>query len=166
MSDSSPSQKDERPLDNCSSHSSCSTNRCCTSFPNDFSDTVPEGEPADFEGEGNRPSKLSGNEAASITSATESGVAANRRLSRILTGSFQEAERVAVDYSNCPKMGGERPFPPALPSSGLYEVTFDGPNDPIHPFNRPIRTKLILCVVLGYPTVSRSLWHHRSLPLV
>lgn len=154
MSDSSPSQKDERPLDNCSSHSSCSTNRSCTSFPNDLSDTVPEGEPADFEGEGNRPSKLSGNEAASITSATESGVAANRRLSRILTGSFQEAERVAVDYSNCPKMGGERPFPPALPSSGLYEVTFDGPNDPIHPFNWPIRTKLILCVVLGLNCIS------------
>lgn len=152
---SSPSQKieHEHPMGNSSGRSSCSTDRSCTSSGS-VPDTAPEGDPADFAGQGRQASKFSANEAASITSATESGIAANRKLSRILTGSFQEVERVEVDYSKCPKMGGDRPFPPSLPNSGLYEVTFDGPDDPIHPFNWPTRTKVTLCVVLGLNCIS------------
>lgn len=138
---SSPSQKDERRLENQSS--------CCSSSSSSNQNTVPEGEPEDFSGEasqGHRPNLV---DSASITSASESFVAANRKLSRIMTGSYEDGEKLEVDYTNCPKMGGDRPFPPSLPNSGIYEVTFDGPTDPIHPFNWPIRTKVLLCFVLG-----------------
>ncbi|CCH58643.1 hypothetical protein TBLA_0A08530 [Henningerozyma blattae CBS 6284] len=62
-----------------------------------------------------------------------------------------------VDYSDVPPMGGDRPYPPALPSKDLYEVTFDGPNDPLHPFNWTSRRKFITCCVLCIDCISISL---------
>lgn len=117
-------------------------------------DTAPEGEPAFFPRKGYTSSGLDKAESASLSSATQSQVAANRTLSRILTGSYNDAERIEVDYSDCPNMGGNRPYPPALPESGMYEVTFDGPDDPIHPFNWPMKTKCLLCVILGLDCIS------------
>ncbi|QLL32855.1 hypothetical protein HG536_0D03770 [Torulaspora globosa] len=119
-----------------------------------LSDVAPEGEPTCFEGKNHAGGRLDAGDGASITSATQSMVAANRMLSRILTGSCNEVEKVAVDYSNCPKMGGGRPYPPALPDSGIYEVTFDGPDDPLHPFNWPMKTRAILAALLGLNCLS------------
>ncbi|QLG73472.1 hypothetical protein HG535_0E05560 [Zygotorulaspora mrakii] len=109
---------------------------------------VPEGEPATFTAAA-RTAVSSGYDNASMTSAAESDIAATRKLSRILTGSVDEQGGVEVDYSDCPPMGGDRPFPPSLPSKDAYEVTFDGPNDPIHPFNWPMNKKILTCVILG-----------------
>lgn len=114
--------------------------------------TAPEGDPANFTGEGHTSSFRA--DSASMTSAAESFTAANRKLSRILTGSYEEHKKVVVDYSNCPKMGGERPYPPALPMKDAYEVTFDGPGDPIHPFNWSSKKKTLLCVILGLNCIS------------
>lgn len=83
-----------------------------------------------------------------MTSLAESNVENTRRLSRILTGTVNEPERIEVDYSNTLPMGGDRDYPPALPPRELYEVTFDGPNDPLHPFNWPLKKKVMICVIL------------------
>ncbi|KAK5780515.1 polyamine transporter TPO1 PWA37_002499 [Arxiozyma heterogenica] len=83
-----------------------------------------------------------------MTSLAESNVENTRRLSKILTGTVNEPERIAVDYSNTLPMGGDRDYPPALPPRELYEVTFDGPNDPLHPFNWPMKKKVMICVML------------------
>lgn len=145
------SQQNEKPLESQPSRSSISS-ECPQSSSS--ANTAPEGDPAHFTGKSNVSRRLQDDDATSMTSATQSMVAANRRLSRILTGSTNEVERIGVDYSNCPKMGGDRPYPPALPDSGLYEVTFDGPNDPLHPFNWTGKTKLVLCVVLCFDCMS------------
>ncbi|CDO96200.1 unnamed protein product [Kluyveromyces dobzhanskii CBS 2104] len=86
--------------------------------------------------------------------ASETDIAVNRRLSRILTSTENELQLVDVDYSNCPPMGGGRPYPRALPDRAPYEVTFDGPNDPLHPFNWPIRKKLVICTMLGLDCIA------------
>ncbi|SMN20401.1 similar to Saccharomyces cerevisiae YLL028W TPO1 Polyamine transporter that recognizes spermine, putrescine, and spermidine [Maudiozyma saulgeensis] len=83
-----------------------------------------------------------------INSRSESALGANRTLSRILTGTQDVPEKTTVDYSNTLPMGGDRPYPPELPDRDAFEVTFDGPNDPMHPFNWPLRKKIIICVVL------------------
>lgn len=88
------------------------------------------------------------------TSAVESAVAANRRLSKILTNTVDEPDVLEVDYSKCPPMGGGRPFPPTLPEKTQFEVTFDGPNDPLHPFNWPLRKKVMLCIILCLNCIS------------
>ena len=83
-----------------------------------------------------------------INSRSESGLDVNRTLSRILTGTENVPEKIGVDYSNTLPMGGDRPYPPDLPDRDAFEVTFDGPNDPLHPFNWSMRKKVIICVVL------------------
>lgn len=84
----------------------------------------------------------------STNAASETEVSINRRLSKILTSSQNEPEKTEVDYSDCPAMGGGRPYPPALPDRGPWEVTFDGPEDPIHPYNWTFKKKVFLCTIL------------------
>lgn len=108
------------------------------------------GEPKDFSGSLENQEDLGEliERTNTMTSGAESKVETNRRMSRILTGTQDDPEKIAIDYSNCPPMGGDRPFPPALPEQSQFEVTFDGPNDPIHPFNWSMKTKTIICIVL------------------
>jgi DHA1 family multidrug resistance protein-like MFS transporter len=40
-----------------------------------------------------------------------------------------------------PEFGAGKPYPPALPDQEEYVVEFDGPNDPLHAQNWPIRKK-------------------------
>ena len=41
-----------------------------------------------------------------------------------------------------PGFGGGKPFPPPIPAERqAYVVDFDGPDDPLHPFNWPLRRK-------------------------
>lgn len=86
--------------------------------------------------------------------ASETEIAVNRRLSRILTSTEDEPDLIEVDYSDVPPMGGGRPYPKALPDRAPYEVTFDGPNDPLHPFNWPLKKKLVICIMLGLDCIA------------
>lgn len=45
--------------------------------------------------------------------ASETEIAVNRRLSRILTSTEDEPDLIEVDYSDVPPMGGGRPYPKA-----------------------------------------------------
>lgn len=40
-----------------------------------------------------------------------------------------------------PNFGGGKEFPPPLPAQEEYVVEFDGPDDPMHPQNWPLRKK-------------------------
>lgn len=40
-----------------------------------------------------------------------------------------------------PNFGGGKEFPPQLPAQEEYVVEFDGPDDPMHPQNWPLRKK-------------------------
>lgn len=54
-------------------------------------------------------------------------------------------------------MGNGRPYPPKLPDRGPYEVQFDGPNDPIHPFNWGFWRKIVICGALAMLAFSVSM---------
>lgn len=56
-----------------------------------------------------------------------------------------------------PVMGGGKPYPPKVVDQEMYRVEFDGPDDPLHPFNWPIKKKLTVCCILGWVTFS-SIW--------
>lgn len=53
-----------------------------------------------------------------------------------------------------PEFGGGKPYPPMLPSQEAYVVEFDGPADPLHAQNWPLKKKLFTTAILGYTTLS------------
>lgn len=56
-----------------------------------------------------------------------------------------------------PRMGGGRDYPSFLGESKVYIVTFDGPNDPIHPHNWKLSSKLSSSLALGFYTSTFSI---------
>jgi DHA1 family multidrug resistance protein-like MFS transporter len=55
-----------------------------------------------------------------------------------------------------PNFGAGKPFPPPLPDREEYVVEFDGPDDPMHAQNWPLRKKIITAVMLGYTTMTSA----------
>lgn len=55
-----------------------------------------------------------------------------------------------------PEFGAGKPYPPMLPASDEYVVEFDGPDDPLHAQNWPLRKKIITASLLGYTTMTSS----------
>lgn len=95
-----------------------------------------------------------------LNSNAESAIRANRHLSRVLTGSIlpttneDDEEKLDelpdIDYINDPpNLGGGRKCPPP-PGVNLedFQVAFDGPDDPTHPFNWSIKKRAILAILL------------------
>lgn len=52
-----------------------------------------------------------------------------------------------------PEMGLGKPMPPPLPAQEEYVVEFDGPDDPLHAQNWPMRKKVLTAIMLGYTTL-------------
>ncbi|VEU22176.1 DEKNAAC103176 [Brettanomyces naardenensis] len=77
---------------------------------------------------------------------SEADANASIQLSRLLTNTTNLPPE---EHRKIPPMGGGRPLPPKLPSSEIYTVSFEGPNDPLHPFNWPLSTKVIQCITIG-----------------
>lgn len=55
-----------------------------------------------------------------------------------------------------PNFGGGKEYPPPLPAQEDYVVELDGPDDPMHPQNWPLRKKMFLAVILGYTTLTAA----------
>ena len=55
-----------------------------------------------------------------------------------------------------PNFGGGKPFPPPLPEREEYVVEFDGPEDPLHSQNWPMRKKLLTAAMLAYTTMTSA----------
>lgn len=68
-------------------------------------------------------------------------------LSRIHTALSQHNSTVGrpLNYKDSgkplPAFGGGKPLPPQLPDREAYVVEFDGPDDPFHPQNWPLKKK-------------------------
>ena len=68
-------------------------------------------------------------------------------LSRIQTQRSQHIGTVGRSLTSresrkpLPKFGGGKPYPPLLPAQEEYVVEFDGPDDPSHPQNWPLKKK-------------------------
>lgn len=84
-----------------------------------------------------------------------------QELSRTMSQRVQNVELIYAELQKLttplPTMGGGRPYPPLLPDRGPYEVQFDGPDDPIHPFNWAFRRKIIICGALALSAFSVSM---------
>ncbi|MCJ1435467.1 hypothetical protein MMC27_004840 [Xylographa pallens] len=80
-------------------------------------------------------------------------------LSRIQTQRSQHIGTVGRSLTSreskkpLPKFGGGKPYPPPLPAQEEYVVEFDGPDDPCHPQNWPLKKKVGIALMLGYTTL-------------
>ncbi|KAI0455161.1 polyamine transporter 1 [Xylaria acuta] len=85
-------------------------------------------------------------------------------LSRIHTALSQHNSTVGRDPNSrnrdslkpLPAFGGGKPLPPPLPDRDAYVVEFEGPDDPYHPQNWPLKKKLITAAILGYTTITSA----------
>lgn len=84
-------------------------------------------------------------------------------LSRIQTGRTTHSHTIGTGLRSrtttrqskkpLPNFGAGKPFPPLLPEQEEYVVEFDGPTDPLHAQNWPLKKKLVVSIVLGYVTL-------------
>jgi MFS transporter, DHA1 family, multidrug resistance protein len=81
-------------------------------------------------------------------------------LSRIQTGRSQHEQTIGASLRSrtisrhsrkpLPNFGAGKPYPPALPDREEYVVEFDGPEDPLHAQNWPLKKKLTVAAVLAF----------------
>ncbi|KAK5989032.1 Major facilitator superfamily multidrug transporter FLU1 [Cladobotryum mycophilum] len=71
-------------------------------------------------------------------------------LSRIATQRSQHYQTGVPKATAC--LWCWKALPPTLPEQEEYVVEFDGPDDPLHAQNWPLKKKLITAAVLGYTT--------------
>ena len=80
-------------------------------------------------------------------------------LSRIETHRTQHSGTVGRSTTSrsskkpLPNFGGGKDYPPPLPEREEYVVEFDGPDDPLHPLNWPLKKKIFIAFILGYTTL-------------
>ncbi|KAI9049928.1 hypothetical protein LZ554_006075 [Drepanopeziza brunnea f. sp. 'monogermtubi'] len=82
-------------------------------------------------------------------------------LSRVQTAKSQHSGTVGRSITSksreskkaLPGMGLGKPYPPLLPEQEEYVVEFDGPDDPLHAQNWPMRKKILTALMLGYTTI-------------
>lgn len=83
-------------------------------------------------------------------------------LSRIQTQRSQHSATVGASLKSrqsrkpLPGFGGGKPFPPPLPEREEYVVEFDGPEDPMHAQNWPLKKKLLTAAMLGFTTLTAA----------
>lgn len=87
-------------------------------------------------------------------------------LSRIQTARSQHTltvgtslrSRTADRHSKLPlpNFGDSKPYPAPLPDRDEYVVGFDGPNDPLHAQNWPLRKKMPVAITLGFVTLTAA----------
>ncbi|OAF59705.1 hypothetical protein VC83_03740 [Pseudogymnoascus destructans] len=83
-------------------------------------------------------------------------------ISRIQTARTQHSSTVGrgVEYKEpkkpLPNFGYGKSYPPPLPAKEEYVVEFDGPDDPLHAQNWPLKKKLYTAVMLGLTTLTSA----------
>jgi DHA1 family multidrug resistance protein-like MFS transporter len=84
----------------------------------------------------------------------ETSGAASRELSRALTSSHTPAEEEALAKTPLPPMGLDKTLPVDFPDPEKYTVSFNGPDDPLHPHNWPLKRKVGICIMIGTLTAA------------
>ncbi|KAM0255793.1 hypothetical protein ACHAQJ_005380 [Trichoderma viride] len=85
-------------------------------------------------------------------------------LSRIATQKSQHTNTVGgsvrtesrASRKPMPAFGAGKPYPPLLPAQDEYVVEFDGPNDPLHAQNWPMRKKVLMSAMLAFTTLTAT----------
>lgn len=87
-------------------------------------------------------------------------------LSRIATHRSQHASTVGGGMTSktasrasrkpLPAFGGGKSYPSMLPNQEEYVVEFDGPDDPLHSQNWPLKKKLLTAAMLGFTTMTSA----------
>ncbi|KAI5950149.1 hypothetical protein KGF54_005297 [Candida jiufengensis] len=97
------------------------------------------------------------NTANDETSVIESSINLSRRLSRTTTNYDELMKKASNLSSPLPPMGNGRPYPKHPGSRDPYVVQFDGVDDEYHPFNWPLRSKILYTAVVGFNAFCVSL---------
>ncbi|KAF9894119.1 hypothetical protein FE257_009092 [Aspergillus nanangensis] len=76
-------------------------------------------------------------------------------LERINTYRLQQQATIGSTRSRTPRaqwlcMGAGKPYPPSLPHSDDYVVEFEGSDDPMHPQNWPMKTRIMMGALLTF----------------
>ncbi|KAF2447743.1 major facilitator superfamily [Karstenula rhodostoma CBS 690.94] len=83
-------------------------------------------------------------------------------LSRIQTQRSQHSATVGASLKSrqsrkpLPAFGAGKPYPPPLPERDEYVVEFEGPDDPLHAQNWPLKKKLLTGAMLGFTTLTAA----------
>lgn len=83
-------------------------------------------------------------------------------LSRIQTQRSQHSATVGASLKSrqsrkpLPAFGAGKPYPPPLPDREEYVVEFEGPDDPLHAQNWPMKKKLLTGAMLGFTTLTAA----------
>ncbi|KYG42085.1 hypothetical protein M433DRAFT_74517, partial [Acidomyces richmondensis BFW] len=87
-------------------------------------------------------------------------------LSRIQTARSQHSQTIGAGLKSrtvsrqskkpLPNFGGGKPYPPNLPDREEYVVEFDGPEDPTHAQNWPLKKKLPVASVLAFVSLTAA----------
>ncbi|KAF7883680.1 uncharacterized protein EAF02_005600 [Botrytis sinoallii] len=78
-------------------------------------------------------------------------------VGRTATGRSSRLTRIfSTKEKPLPLMGLGKEYPPLLPAQEEYVVEFDGPDDPLHAVNWPMKKKVITAVMLAYTTLVSS----------
>lgn len=111
--------------------------------------TSSTGSSTDQEGGMTRIATASGNSIARArTHPIEASRTETHRLQHIATVGASLKSRQTT--KPLPNFGGGKPYPPALPPYEDYVVEYDGPDDPLHPQNWPMKKKAGFAVLLAY----------------
>lgn len=82
-------------------------------------------------------------------SRRESNSAGSKFSSRKLSGVGDLIEESNETKEPLPVMGGGKDYPPELPSKDQFMVSFDGPDDPINPYNFSTSKKILFSAIAG-----------------
>ncbi|RAL61348.1 hypothetical protein DID88_009484 [Monilinia fructigena] len=78
-------------------------------------------------------------------------------VGRSATGRSSRISRIlSTKEKPLPLMGLGKEYPPLLPDQEEYVVEFDGPDDPLHAVNWPMKKKIITSILLGYTTFTSA----------
>lgn len=94
-------------------------------------------------------------------------------LARIETHRSQHAQTVGEAYATTSRlsqtlsrrrtqkpiapMGAGKPYPPPLPDREEYVVEYDGPDDPLHAQNWPMKKKIFIGAILAFDALSATM---------
>ncbi|KIH94701.1 MFS transporter, DHA1 family, multidrug resistance protein [Sporothrix brasiliensis 5110] len=84
------------------------------------------------------------------------------QLQRIQTARSQHSGTVGRSLTSrrsqkpLPAFGEGKPYPPPMPDQEQYVVEFDGPDDPLHAQNWPIKKKVFTGAFLGFTTMTSA----------
>ncbi|KAL1901411.1 hypothetical protein Sste5346_001816 [Sporothrix stenoceras] len=84
------------------------------------------------------------------------------QLMRIQTARSQHSGTVGRSVTSrrsqkpLPAFGEGKPYPPPMPDQEQYVVEFDGPDDPLHAQNWPIKKKVFTGAFLGFTTMTSA----------